>query len=115
MIIFLGILVYAVIGTIIGRILFVKTLGNSKRFTLDTQYSSYTNKRETEVISTSDLHAASLYGLWSILVWPMTLSFFLIQAPTPDERRELKQTQLDEIRKQLEAVAKDFDLKLIDK
>ena len=106
------ILAYAIIGTALGRILYVKKLGNSFRYVMGSAYDDYSNERVTALIETEDQKSAQTYGLWSFVMWPITLAFFLIQAPTPHEKRVRAKMELEEIRLQLKEISEQYELDL---
>lgn len=105
--IILLLLVHGIIGTVVGRILYRKRLGASVRYAVSrNNYSGY------ELFATRDSSSAQTYGLWSILLWPLTIAIWAIQAPTPDEKRTQRIEELKNATEALEAVAKEYDLKV---
>lgn len=115
MLMFAAIFAYIIVGTIIGRILFVKRLGYSDRymFTEKDEWGFVTGRQE--LIETTVNSSAQTYGLWSIVVWPLTLAVFLIQLPTPIEKKAHKAKEMEELRKQLSTVAEELtrDINLV--
>lgn len=107
MLLFLGILAYAIVGTVIGRVLFLKRMGASARYTVGDSYET-----RNQLVITEDMSSAQTYGLWSPFVWPMTVAFYIIQAPTPAEKQARRIGELKDAAKALEAVAKEYDLKV---
>jgi cytochrome c-type biogenesis protein CcmH/NrfF len=99
---------YAIVGTVVGRILYRARLGNSARY--QTAWDRY-NQREG-LITTFDHTSAQTYGLWSIPLWPLVLAIWIVQAPTPDEKRAQRTEELKNATEALEKVAHDYDLKL---
>lgn len=76
-------ILYGIIGTVIGRFLFVRRLKDSTRYTLERK-SEYSEQKE--LVETLDYTSAQTYGLWSIFLWPLTMAFFLVQMPTAEEK-----------------------------
>lgn len=102
-----AIIAYALVGTAIGRVLFVKRLGKHYRYAIQPKGWVDGQYQKEESLSQSDaLASAQTYGLWSIPLWPLTLAIFLIQLPTGDEKRRNEQARLE---KQFES-----DMKVID-
>lgn len=107
MLVALTLLIYALIGSVIGRILFRTRLGASARYAIERDgYSRPT------LTATVDNSSAQTYGLWSIPLWPLTLAIFLIQAPTPHEKRQRRTEELKNATEAIEALAKQYDLKV---
>lgn len=90
-------IVYGLIGTIIGRILFRHRLGHSSRYMVDWERNEYGEKLRKTLADTRDGLSAKTYGLWSIPFWPLALAIYLVQAPTPQEKQAKKDEQLAEL------------------
>lgn len=99
---------YAIVGTVIGRILYRLRLGNSARYQMEWDQ----NYRKDIIAKTLDHTSAQTYGLWSIPLWPLVLAIWIVQAPTPDEKRAQRTEELKNATDALEKVARDYDLKL---
>ena len=101
------------VGTVIGRALFIHRLGNSSRYTIKEKGWKHGEYRTDDTLFTTvDKASASTYGLWSLVIWPLALAVYWIQAPTPHERRVKRTVELETAEKELEAVAKKYNLKL---
>lgn len=101
------IVAYVIVGTVIGRVLFRMRLRDSARYYVSDKYESRGN-----LIETQDQSSAMTYGLWSIFLWPLVLAFFVVQAPTPQERMSRRTQELKDATQALEAIAKEYDLKV---
>jgi hypothetical protein len=107
MVLALSIILYAIVGTAIGRILFVKRMRDQARFQV-IRGDSYAYTKD--LVDSAALKSAQTYGLWSPFIWPFTLMFFLIQAPTPTENRISKEKELKEIQEKFTNLAKELEL-----
>lgn len=90
-------IIYFVIGTAIGRLLFVKRLGTSARFQMGKEYSDFGRELGDKLVTTYDMDSAITYGLWSLLVWPITVAVFLVQLPTKQERQAKARIEYQEM------------------
>lgn len=99
------VILYGIIGTVIGRILFVKRLKDSTRYTIERK-SGYSERKE--LVETLDYTSAQTYGLWSIFLWPLTMAFFLVQMPTMEEKAVKLEYEIKDAQKRLERLAKDL-------
>jgi hypothetical protein len=104
---------YFLIGVIVGRLLFVKRLDGEARYYLGKKFKSEYSAIEIDaLIETDTFRSAQTYGLWSPFVWPFTLSFFLIQAPTPEEvkiaKREKDKREIAEIQTTLKELEQQY-------
>jgi hypothetical protein len=97
-------IVYGIIGSVVGRILFRKRLGNSSRFYIGEVQDEMSWNSRKDLIDTRDLTAAQEYGLWSIPFWPLTLAIFSIQAPTPQEKENKRALELQEVMEKAQAM-----------
>jgi hypothetical protein len=115
-VILLGIiLIYFIVGVIVGRILYVKRMSGSSRFMIDHTYNEYNEKSRVKyLVSTRDQQEAFHYGFWSLFFWWFTLALFVIQAPTPEERERKKVENLKELEKALNETARELNLKTIE-
>lgn len=84
---------YAIIGTVIGRVLYRKRLKHSARYQMGRDVEGWSEAYD-QIIYTQDNSSAMTYGLWSIPFWPVTLAFWLVLAPTPEEKRYQRTAQL---------------------
>jgi hypothetical protein len=96
---------HLIIGTIFGRILFVKRLGNSVRYSIENTFEEWTGRKEAALVDTRDLVSARDYGLWSLPFWFLTVPIFLVLAPTATEKAERQKRKLAE---ELEEAEKAF-------
>jgi hypothetical protein len=115
-VILLGIiLIYFIVGVIVGRILFVKRMSGSIRYAIDHTYNEYNERsRNKRLVSTRDHQDAFHYGFWSLFFWWFTSALFIIQAPTPEERERKKVENFKELEKALNEAARELNLKTID-
>lgn len=86
-----------IIGTVVGRILFVKRLGTSARFQMGKEENEFGYGKHDALVTTFDMDSAINYGLWSLVVWPITLAAFLVQAPTKRERKAKAEKQYQDM------------------
>lgn len=108
MLLFLGICaLWGITGTAIGRVLFLKRMGTSARYMMGESYED-----RNHIVATEDLASAQTYGGWSIVFWPLTLSLYIIQAPTPTEVHNRKMQEIEQARAVLMKAAEEFDLKV---
>lgn len=112
---FLFALVYALVGLAIGRILFVKRMGSDARYIIEKPSNSWGEIKHNspdEVIGTDTLASAQTYGLWSLVLWPLTLAVYYIQTPTPTEKKLYRIEEMQKAEEALKELAEKYDLKL---
>lgn len=90
---------YFIIGLIVSRITFARTLGDAKRW--------YKNGVSTEIY---DL--ARWYAFFGLFTWPAVLICAFITQTTPREKLRFREERLEQQKSEIERLAKEYNLTL---
>lgn len=102
-------LAYFLVGVVSGRVLFVKRLGRNSRYYLGRQTNEWREESgPTRAIDSDDLTSAKLWGMFSMLLWPIMIASFIIQAPTPAEKELRRERELEEMIEKAEKLTKQL-------
>lgn len=103
MTVLLFLVIWGLIGTAVGRMLFVKRLKDKARFFVDHKTDEWgMRKADLSTLNTHDMSSAQTYGLWSIPFWPFTLAIFLVLLPTRAEKEKQRKLEYESLLKELE-------------
>lgn len=95
------ILGYLMVGCGLGRITFIRILGEKQRYYKDGReafYSGYTYDR------------ARWGALAMLLFWPLAIWFALMYQSTPVEKLDQRQKELNDLEQELEALGRKYNL-----
>lgn len=103
--------VWLLIGAVVGRILFVRTLGDAPRRVdecegLNTNEFSRCYGRH-EWVKSAAYNKAVDNALWSIVFWIFTGIAYMITRPTPAEKLKAKEQELKELEDNLAKFIKE--------
>lgn len=92
--------IYLVIGAVIGRVAFVRLLGDSSRFDPDRLIKAWS----------SEMITAFWTAVGSLPLWPVMLLVFVLIRQTPQERYKKLAKELERDREEIERIAKENGL-----
>lgn len=96
-------LAYLVIGTLIGRRLFVNRLGDNPRtykICHDPGCGTY---------ATKDMVAAVNWAITSVVAWPLAFPVYAIQAETPFEKNTRREKEYKELERKIKELSQELD------
>lgn len=102
---------YLAIGTVIGRILFVKVLGDSPRQIIGHHVNEFGYRREKEeLVDSPQLVSATNYAIGALFIWWLALPLFLMQSPTKTEKIQIRRAEMEKLQEEMKALESKYDL-----